>query len=150
MPWEIPKKISFLAVAILFLFTFFTLILDAPRTSVRRCCPKTCIYSSLCCSSRCLFRASCSAPVHVCLALVQNGGSYKACTLKRCIIFQLFGTDPDRNRVTRETPSSEAIPHRRKPLGVCASYVTQRKRRYANKCGWTQLLFCRAWDCGLN
>ncbi len=32
MPWEIPKKISLLAVAILFLFTFFTLILDAPRT----------------------------------------------------------------------------------------------------------------------
>ncbi len=31
MPWEIPKKISLLAVAILFLFTFFTLILDAPR-----------------------------------------------------------------------------------------------------------------------
>ncbi len=30
--WEIPKKISLLAVAILFLFTFFTLILDAPRT----------------------------------------------------------------------------------------------------------------------
>jgi hypothetical protein len=27
------KKISLLAVAILFLFTFFTLILDAPRTS---------------------------------------------------------------------------------------------------------------------
>ncbi len=33
MPWEIPKKISLLAVAILFLFTFFTLILDAPRTT---------------------------------------------------------------------------------------------------------------------
>jgi hypothetical protein len=32
MLWEIPKKISLLAVAILFLFTFFTLILDAPRT----------------------------------------------------------------------------------------------------------------------
>ncbi len=31
MPWEIPKKISLLAVAILFLFTFFNLILDAPR-----------------------------------------------------------------------------------------------------------------------
>ncbi len=31
MPWEIPKKISLLAVAIFFLFTFFTLILDAPR-----------------------------------------------------------------------------------------------------------------------
>jgi hypothetical protein len=31
MPWEIQKKISLLAVAILFLFTFFTLILDAPR-----------------------------------------------------------------------------------------------------------------------
>ncbi len=31
MPWEIQKKISLLAVAILFLFTFFNLILDAPR-----------------------------------------------------------------------------------------------------------------------
>ncbi len=31
MPWEIPKKICILAVAILFLFTFFNLILDAPR-----------------------------------------------------------------------------------------------------------------------
>ncbi len=29
---------------------------------------------------------------------------------------QLFGTDPDRNRATWETPSSEAIPYRRKPL----------------------------------
>ncbi len=28
----------------------------------------------------------------------------------------LFGTDPDRNRVTWETPSSELIPCRRKPL----------------------------------
>ena len=28
----------------------------------------------------------------------------------------LFGTDPDRNRATWETPSSEAIPFRRKPL----------------------------------
>ena len=28
----------------------------------------------------------------------------------------LFGTDPDRNRVTWETPSSEAIPNRWKPL----------------------------------
>ncbi len=37
MPWEIPKKISLLAVAILFLFKFFTLILDAPRTSPALC-----------------------------------------------------------------------------------------------------------------
>jgi hypothetical protein len=28
----------------------------------------------------------------------------------------LFGTDPDRNRLTCETPNSEAIPCRRKPL----------------------------------
>ncbi len=33
MPWDIQKKISLLAVAILFLFTFFNLILDAPRKS---------------------------------------------------------------------------------------------------------------------
>jgi hypothetical protein len=32
MPWVIPKKISLLAVAILFLFPFFNLILDAPHT----------------------------------------------------------------------------------------------------------------------
>ncbi len=31
MPWEIPKKICLLAVAILFLFTFFNLILDTLR-----------------------------------------------------------------------------------------------------------------------
>ncbi len=43
----------------------------------------------------------------------------------------LFGTDPDRNRVTWLTPSSEAIPFRRKPLGVRASYATRRKRRCA-------------------
>ena len=35
MPWEIPKKICLLAVAILFLFTFFNLILDALRTYVK-------------------------------------------------------------------------------------------------------------------
>ncbi len=63
----------------------------------------------------------------------------------------LFGTDPDRNRVTWETPSSEAIPFRRKPLGVRASYATQRKRRYeANKCGWTQPLFRKSRDRGIN
>ncbi len=32
MPWEIPNKINLLAVAILFLFTFFTLIFDSPPT----------------------------------------------------------------------------------------------------------------------
>ncbi len=31
-------------------------------------------------------------------------------------MFTSFGTDPDRNRVTWETPSSEPIPCRRKPL----------------------------------
>ncbi len=34
MPWKIPKKISLLSVAILFLFTFFNLILDAPRICI--------------------------------------------------------------------------------------------------------------------
>jgi hypothetical protein len=49
---------------------------------------------------------------------------------------RVLGTDPDRNSITWETPSSEAIPHRRKPLGVHASYAAQRKCRYeANKCG---------------
>ncbi len=37
MPWEIPKKISLLAVAFLFLFTFFNLILDAPCTYNVQC-----------------------------------------------------------------------------------------------------------------
>jgi hypothetical protein len=38
----------------------------------------------------------------------------------------LFDTDPDRNRVTWETPSSEAIPtvKTQKPIGVRASYAT--------------------------
>ncbi len=40
MPWEIPNKISLLAVAILFLFTFFNLILDAPRTMKKFQCFK--------------------------------------------------------------------------------------------------------------
>ncbi len=44
MPWEIPKKISLLAVAILFLFTFFNLILDAPRSYFLA---DVCIYSVL-------------------------------------------------------------------------------------------------------
>jgi hypothetical protein len=48
----------------------------------------------------------------------------------------VLGTDQDWNRVTWETPSSEAIPFRRKPLGLRASYVTRRKRMYeVNKCG---------------
>jgi hypothetical protein len=48
----------------------------------------------------------------------------------------MFGTVPDWNRVTWETPSSEAIPSVESHLGVRASYATRRKRRYeANKCG---------------
>ncbi len=36
-------------------------------------------------------------------------------------------------------------------LGVRASYATRRKRRYeANKCGWTQPLFRKACDRGIN
>ncbi len=36
-------------------------------------------------------------------------------------------------------------------LGVGASYATRRKRRYeANKCGWTQPLFRKAHNCGIN
>ncbi len=63
----------------------------------------------------------------------------------------MFGIDPDRNRVTWETPSSEAIPFRRKPLGVRPSYTTRRKHRYeAYKCGWTQPLFRKARHSGIN
>ncbi len=32
MPWDIQKKITLPSVTVLFLFTFFNLILDAPRT----------------------------------------------------------------------------------------------------------------------
>ncbi len=32
MPWDIQKKITLLTVTVIFLFTFFNLILDAPRT----------------------------------------------------------------------------------------------------------------------
>jgi hypothetical protein len=36
-------------------------------------------------------------------------------------------------------------------LGVPASYATRRKLRYeANKCGWTQPLFRKARDRGIN
>ena len=35
----------------------------------------------------------------------------------------MFGTDPDRNRVTWETPSSEAFTLLPEPVGVFASYV---------------------------
>jgi hypothetical protein len=34
----------------------------------------------------------------------------------------VFGIDPDRNRVTWETPSSEAIPFRRKPIRRTLGY----------------------------
>ena len=36
----------------------------------------------------------------------------------------LFSTDLDRNRVTWENPSSEAIPLLQEPIGVLASYAT--------------------------
>ena len=61
------------------------------------------------------------------------------------------GHRPRPNRVTWETPSREAIPFLWKPLGVRASYATRRKRKYkANKCGWTQPLFRKARDRGIN
>ncbi len=42
---------------------------------------------------------------------------------------------PEQNRVTWETPSSEAIPLLQEPIGVLASYATHAQRRYeANKC----------------
>ncbi len=51
----------------------------------------------------------------------QNMGIGVSLKVPKCEIFyrngfSLFGTDPDRNRVTWETPSREAIPNRRKPL----------------------------------
>jgi hypothetical protein len=64
----------------------------------------------------------------------------------------LFGTDPDRTGALEETPrrwtdSCRWLNH----LGVRAPYETRRKRRYeANKCGWTQPLFRKALDRGVN
>jgi hypothetical protein len=64
----------------------------------------------------------------------------------------LFGTDPDRNGALEETPRSWTDSCRwLNHLGVRAPYETQRKRRYeANKCGWTQPLFRKALDRGVN
>ncbi len=63
----------------------------------------------------------------------------------------LFGTDPDRNRVTLKPQAVKQFPSVESHLGVHASYATQRKRRYeANKCGWTQPLFRKARDRGIN
>ncbi len=54
----------------------------------------------------------------------------------------VLGTDQDRNRNTW-LPS--------KAIGISAYYATRRKCRYeANKCGWTQPLFRKARDCGIN
>jgi hypothetical protein len=63
----------------------------------------------------------------------------------------LFGTDPDRNRATWETPAVKQFLSVESHLGVRASYATRRKRRYeASKCGWTQPLFRKARDHGIN
>jgi hypothetical protein len=51
----------------------------------------------------------------------------------------------------RKPPGVELIPAVESHLGVRAPYETRRKRRYeANKCGWTQHLFCKALDSGVN
>ncbi len=46
MPWDIQKIITLLTVTVLFLFTFFNLILDAPRT-VYCMCQSVCSRSSI-------------------------------------------------------------------------------------------------------
>jgi hypothetical protein len=51
----------------------------------------------------------------------------------------------------RRPPGVELIPAVESHLGVRAPYETRRKRRYeANKCGWTQPLFRKALDRGVN
>jgi len=75
--------------------------------------------------------------------------------LHKCInIFKLsmFGTDPDRNGALEETPRSWTDSCRwLSHLGVRAPSETRRKRRYeANKCGWTQPLFHKARNRGVN
>ncbi len=65
-----------------------------------------------------------SVPRPLCFVLYSNGCP----SLNWCIV---FGTDTDRNRVTWETPSSEAIPFRRKlyrRVRLRASYSTRRKQ----------------------
>jgi hypothetical protein len=47
---------------------------------------------------------------------IPTAGIFPTCRNCKEKKYVLFGTDPDRNRVTWETPSSEAIPCRRKPL----------------------------------
>ncbi len=68
-----------------------------------------------------------------------------AYTLILFTLFPLFGTDPDQNRATWETPSSEAIPCRRKPLRR-----TRLLRNPAQTQVWTQPLFRKARDRGIN
>ncbi len=63
----------------------------------------------------------------------------------------MFGTDPDRNRALEKPPGVELIPCRRKPLRRTRTLRDRRKLRYeANKCGWTQPLFRKARDHGVN
>ncbi len=51
----------------------------------------------------------------------------------------------------RRPPGVELIPAVESHLGVRAPYATRRKRRYeANKCGWTQPLFRKTRDRGVN
>jgi hypothetical protein len=48
-------------------------------------------------------------------------------------------------------PAVNRFPAVESHLGIRASYATRRKRRYeANKCGWTQPLFRKARDRGVN
>ncbi len=48
-------------------------------------------------------------------------------------------------------PAVNRFPAVESHLGVRASYATRRKRRYeVNKCGWTQPIFRKARDRGVN
>ncbi len=62
----------------------------------------------------------------------------------------LFGTDPDRNRVTWETPSSEAIPFRRKPLMLARLLRDPAQTQIWSEQVWLNTTFIsqdsRSWD----
>ena len=82
---------------------------------------------------------------------IQNFSGHRGYRKSPLLLSFLYLHLPDKSRVTWETPSSEAVPSVRSHLGVRASYATRRKRRYeANKCGWTQPLFRKARDHGIN
>ncbi len=62
----------------------------------------------------------------------------------------VFGTDPDQNRVTWETPSSEPIPNRRKPLRRTRTLSDPAQTQVWSEQVWLNTTFIsqgsRSWD----